>query len=145
MSKGRLISASRLECEAGTDISSSVTFWKRYRVRLHVTSKAVSGPNSMDLEALAPDHPIIQPPPQLVHHSRLGSRNSRWAYQDRRYQRPVSEYQYGSYRIGEEPETGTVAHHLPYSAPTIPATFVPAPAITTPATVVGPEAATPYD
>ncbi|CAI7616489.1 unnamed protein product [Penicillium bialowiezense] len=130
----------------GSAVVQGITFWKRYRVRLHVTTKEASGAPSMELEELESGHSIIQQPlqrPQLVHHSRLGSRSSRWAYPDRRY-RPISDYQFGSYRIAEEPESGTVAHHVPHPAPTLPATFLPQPA-TAPATIVQPEATTPHD
>lgn len=135
---------------AEIDTSCSIAFWRRYRVRLHVTPKGTSAPQSVDLEGLELETPRIQQLPRLHHHSRLGSRNSRkWpGYTEQRWQpsRPMSDYHFAPRRIAEEPE-GTVINHFSQPIPTTPiahAKFLSAPATAPPATpILRPEAATP--
>jgi hypothetical protein len=112
-----------------------IAFWKRYRVRLQVTSKAptpvarsLNMEGSDDLEA---NMPIQGPRP--LYNSRLGSRAlRRWpGYADRRFQpvyvdRPMSDYPFASYQVPEAAEPGTVKHnlmplHSMLSAPATPA------------------------
>ncbi|KAJ5412145.1 uncharacterized protein N7487_006504 [Penicillium crustosum] len=107
----------------------------RYRVRLQVTSKEMSPSQSLDLERFDPEGSAPVQPPQLHHHSRLGSRNSRWpGYTDRRTQpsRTMVDH-FASYRIPEEADT--TIHHFPqaHSPRNLPATFMaPAAHATTP-------------
>ncbi|KAJ5696547.1 hypothetical protein N7536_006959 [Penicillium majusculum] len=111
----------------------------RYQVRLHVTSKGMTPSQSLDLERFDPEgNAPVQPPPQLHHHSRLGSRNSRWAgYTDRRTQPSRTKVDhFASYRIPEEADT--TIHHFPQAhshslSRNLPATFMaPAARATTP-------------
>ncbi|KAI2720423.1 hypothetical protein DTO012A7_7355 [Penicillium roqueforti] len=135
----------------GAAIKQGIALYRRYRVHLHVTSKGMTPPQSVDLERFdTQGNTPVQPPPKLHHHSRLESRNSRWpGYTDRRSQpsRTMVDH-FASYRIPEEAETGTV-HHYPYShslPPNLPATFMaPVARATTPppaTSVTPPEAPT---
>ncbi|KAJ5617682.1 hypothetical protein N7537_002796 [Penicillium hordei] len=118
-------------------IIRGIAFYKRYRVRLHVTSKGMTPSQSLDLERFDPEGSApVQPPPQLHHQSRLGSRNSRWpGYTDRRTQpsRTIVDH-FASYRIPEEADT--TIHHFPQAhslPPNLPATFLaPSARATTP-------------
>ncbi|KAJ5170477.1 uncharacterized protein N7500_003260 [Penicillium coprophilum] len=124
----------------------------RYRVQLHVTSKGMAPPESVDLERFDPEGSTpLQPPQRLHRHSRLGSRNSRWpGYAEQRSQpsRAMVDSHFASYRIPEEADTGTV-HHFPHShglPPNLPATFLtPVARATTPqpATATSPPEAPP--
>ncbi|CAG8909331.1 unnamed protein product [Penicillium egyptiacum] len=97
----------------------------RYRIHLHVTSKTMTPPRSLDLEIFDPDESThVQPPPKLHRHSRLGSRNSRWpGYTERRGppSRIMADH-FTSYRVPDA-ETGTSIHHFPHPPPNLPATF----------------------
>lgn len=123
----------------------SVAFYRRYRVHLHVTSKGITPPQSVDLERFEPDGSThVQPPPKLQRHSRLGSRNSRWpGYPEQRGQPSrIMVDHFTSYRVPDA-ETGTSIHHSP---PNLPATFTaPVARATTPSPateVTPPEAPT---
>lgn len=117
-------------------MTDRIAFWRRYRVRLQVSSKADSAPQrvpSVDLEAsktLESEHPPVQLP-RVHFHSRVGTRTSRWpGYTMRRSQltRPVSDLYASTYRIVEGSESGTIHHH-PHSfqsSPTLSATSLPA-------------------
>ncbi|KAG0156388.1 hypothetical protein Pdw03_2711 [Penicillium digitatum] len=112
----------------GAAIIQGIALYRRYRIHLHVTSKGMTPPQSVDLERFDPEGDTsVQLPPKLHHHSRLGSRNSRWpGYTERRVQpsRTMVDH-FASYRIPEEAET--TIHHYPqsHSLPrNLPATFL---------------------
>ncbi|CAI7584043.1 unnamed protein product [Penicillium viridicatum] len=128
-------------------IIRGIAFYKRYQVRLHVTSKGMTSSKSLDLERFDPEGSTpFQPPPQLHHHSRLGSRNSMWpGYTDRRTQpsRTMAD-NFAPYRVPGEAGADTTIHHFPQAhslARNLPATFMAPPARATtppPATALTP-------
>ncbi|KAJ5996392.1 hypothetical protein N7499_007292 [Penicillium canescens] len=112
----------------GSAIIQGVSFWKRYRVRLQVTSKPLTPAHCVDIEGsdIEANTPIQGSRP--LYHSRLGSQTPRrWpGYTDRRFQpvhigRAMSDYSFAPYQIPEVPDAGTI-HHMPLHSSMLPAT-----------------------